>query len=168
MCYQDETSLVQSDLAPSNARRIVRRRCKELHVPDVTDTAVLLTSELVTNAVRYAPGPLQLGVSCTEGCLVVSVQDANPEPPRPRRAQARELGGRGLALVGALADHWGVRQMPNDGKAVWFALRPRATPQPQSVCTCATEPVGADVLAEMRTGPGAAPAIPFSRKPQAS
>jgi anti-sigma regulatory factor (Ser/Thr protein kinase) len=136
MCYRHESQLVHSSMAPSDARRIVRRMCHELHVEDLTDTAALLTSELVTNAVRHAPGPLHIGVGCAHGSFVVSVQDGDPEGPNPRRAQARSVGGRGLALVNKLADSWGYRQIPNDGKQVWFALRPATVRMDEATCRC--------------------------------
>ena len=136
MCYRHEAQLVHSAMAPSDARRIVRRMCHELHVEDLTDTAALLTSELVTNAVQHAPGPLQIGVGCTHGNFVVSVQDSDPHEPHLRRAQARSVGGRGLALVTKLADSWGFRQIPNDGKQVWFALRPATAQLDGATCGC--------------------------------
>ena len=164
MCYQHEAQLVQSAMAPADARRIVQRMCDELHVEDLTDTAALLTSELVTNAVQHARGPLQLGVACTHGRLVVSVKDADPVPPQPRHARSRELGGRGLVLVDKLAEHWGFTKLPNEGKAVWFALRPRKPPVPTKACNCSTETLGSALMAE-RTGESrATPSIPASRK----
>src|SRR3954452_15475491 len=128
MCYEHEAQLVQSTAAPADARRIVQRMCSEFHVEELTDTAALLTSELVTNAIRHAAGPVQLGVACSHGRLVVSVHDSDPHPPQVRRARGASLGGRGLALVDKLADDWGSRQVPHDGKSVWFALRPRKPP----------------------------------------
>jgi two-component sensor histidine kinase len=142
---------VQSAMAPSDARTIVRRMCSEMHVEDLTDTAALLTSELVTNAVRHGSGPLHLDVACTRGHLVVSVFDSDPAPPKPRRAHPREPGGRGLSLVESLSEHWGFRQLPDDGKAVWFTLRPD-TPPVQDACDCHTEQFDSEV-----------PSIPISR-----
>jgi|SRR5436190_12109975 len=140
MCYEQEAQLAQSAMAPSDARRIVRRACSELHVEEeLTDTATLLTSELVTNAIKHASGPLQLGVSCTQGRLVVSVQDSDPRPPQLRRVRNRAVGGRGLALVEKLAERWGCRQVANDGKSVWFALRPGNPPSSMTGCPCPGE-----------------------------
>jgi anti-sigma regulatory factor (Ser/Thr protein kinase) len=140
MCYEHEARLVPSAMAPSDARRIVRRSCNELRVEELSDTAALLTSELVTNAIRHAPGPVLLAVACRHGRLVVSVSDTDPRPPQARRARARAIGGRGLALVDLLAERWGSRSLPGDGKAVWFALRPRRPPPTQHSCTCPAEP----------------------------
>jgi len=151
MCHRHEVDLVQSAMAPSDARTIVRRMCNEMHVEDLTDTAALLTSELVTNAVRHGSGPLHLDIACTRGQFVVSVYDADPELPKPRRAHTRDLGGRGLTLVQSLSEHWGFRQLPNDGKAVWFTLRPE-TPPVQDACDCHADRFDSDV-----------PAIPASR-----
>jgi two-component sensor histidine kinase len=110
--------------------------CHELHVDDLTDTAALLTSELVTNAVQHAPGPVHIGVACTHGKFIVAVQDGDSQVPQPKRAQVRSVGGRGLALVSKLAESWGFRQIPNDGKQVWFSLRPSQPPLGDAECQC--------------------------------
>lgn len=136
MCFRRETRLVPSVTAPSAARGIVRQLCAELRLPELSNTAALLTSELVTNAVRHAPGPLRLNLSATKGKLVISVYDEDSQPPRPRSPEPREPGGRGLVLVDRLAEHWGCTQVPDDGKVVWFALRPQRPPVAERECSC--------------------------------
>jgi anti-sigma regulatory factor (Ser/Thr protein kinase) len=164
MCYRHEAQLVHAATAPSDARRLVRRMCHELHVEDLTDTATLLTSELVTNAVQHAPGPLQIGVGCTHGNFVVSVQDGDPHGPQPRRAQSRSVGGRGLALVTKLADSWGFRPIPNDGKQVWFTLRPMTAPLDEATCRCPQSTDGSvDAPPPIRLEP-LRPTIPTARQ----
>jgi len=91
------------------------------------DTAVLLVSELVTNAVRHAQGPYALTVTFGDDRVEVSVEDGDRTAPSPRRAGPLEENGRGFVLVGALADDWGVRAL-SAGKATWFALS--RSPQP--------------------------------------
>jgi len=85
------------------------------------DTAVLLVSELVTNAVRHAGGPCALVVTFGDDVVELCVEDGQPEAPRPREARLLDESGRGFLLVGALADGWGVRAIPG-GKATWFLL----------------------------------------------
>ncbi len=84
----------------------------------LADTAELLVSELVTNAVRYADAPIGLRLMLDE-VLRVEVADPLPDPPRQRRAARTDEGGRGLELVHSLADNWGTR-VEGEGKVVWF------------------------------------------------
>ncbi|MGI8809642.1 MAG: ATP-binding protein [Acidimicrobiales bacterium] len=84
-------------------------------------TAVLLVSELVTNAVRHARGPCALVVTFGSHTVEFSVEDGDPRAPAPRLAGALDESGRGFVLVGALADDWGIRTLPV-GKATWFTL----------------------------------------------
>ncbi|WP_344821416.1 PAS domain S-box protein [Actinocorallia longicatena] len=86
---------------------------------DLAGVALLLTSEIVTNAIRHAQGPIRMRVHRTEHDLTVEVTDHSPLQPQPRRASDTDEAGRGLQLVEALADTWGTRAT-NNGKTVWF------------------------------------------------
>ena len=86
------------------------------------DTAVLLISELVTNAVRHGNPPYSLVIVIDEDEVEVSVEDADGSMPTVRDPDALAEDGRGLLLVGALADSWGIRPLLA-GKAAWFRLR---------------------------------------------
>ena len=89
------------------------------------EVGVLLGSELVTNALLYAPGTIELRVDDAEPDRVrVTVHDQSPEPVAPRRVGIEATSGRGLALVEELAEAWGVELIPDDGKEVWFELAP--------------------------------------------
>ncbi len=110
--------------AVSRARRLVRGTLADWGAEELTDTAELLVSELVTNAVRYASAPI--GVRLTLGdLLLVEISDPLPDPPRERHAGAGDEGGRGLELVRRLALRWGARA-EGLGKVVWFELSPGA------------------------------------------
>ncbi|MGW3104498.1 SpoIIE family protein phosphatase [Streptomyces sp. NPDC001100] len=86
------------------------------------DDARLLVSEILTNAFRHAQGPLGLQLRRTADELAVEISDCSPHLPQPRPAAEDDESGRGLILVDALADGWGVR--PTDqGKTTWFTLR---------------------------------------------
>lgn len=86
---------------------------------DLSEVAVLLTSEVVTNAILHAGTDVVVTVRMDGGRARVAVHDNDVTPPR-RRVAASD-GGRGLTLVDALAGSWGT--FPNgDGKAVWFEL----------------------------------------------
>jgi anti-sigma regulatory factor (Ser/Thr protein kinase) len=161
MCHRTEARL-QGETAPARARQIVRKQCADLQFDDLVDTATLLTSELVSNAVVHATGPLALGVACTHGRLVISVRDANPRLPRIRRAAVRDVNGRGLALVSKLAEHWGFREVPQDGKTVWFALRPRRSQSNRSACACPGETFETALVSDRVSG-GTSVSVPASR-----
>lgn len=82
-------------------------------------TAALLVSELATNAVRHAKSPFTVAMHHYSGTLDVEVADEDPALPELRVPDVE--GGRGLRIVDALADEWGIR--PRDtGKCVYFRL----------------------------------------------
>jgi PAS domain S-box-containing protein len=106
--------------AVRRARALVRQTLRTWRLEQLTDPAVLLVSELVTNSLRYAHGPI--GVRMVRGTtLLVEVSDPLSDPPRARRPTVEEEGGRGLQLVSREALRWGTRQGPI-GKTVWFEL----------------------------------------------
>lgn len=86
------------------------------------DEALLLLSETLTNAVQHAQGPIGVHLHRTATDLTVEVSDHSPQLPQPRLAAEDEESGRGLILVRALADTWGVRPT-DEGKTTWFTLR---------------------------------------------
>ena len=88
---------------------------------EVVDCAILLTSELVTNAVRHAGTRVIVRLDTRDHRLRVEVVDAVERRPQPRHADLLAEGGRGLELVDALAADWGVDGGPG-GKSVWFEL----------------------------------------------
>ncbi|GAA1396328.1 hypothetical protein GCM10009639_32320 [Kitasatospora putterlickiae] len=92
-------------------------------VPELADTAELLTSELVTNALRHTgQGAVFDAVLTGDQRLRVEVHDGAARlPGRRRDPDMYATSGRGLLLVEALADSWGV-QLRGDGKVTWFEL----------------------------------------------
>lgn len=77
---------------------------------ELRETAALLLSELVTNALRHGSPPgreIVVTVRRTDGLLRMEVEDAGDTLPRPRTPDPVGECGRGLALVAALADDWG-------------------------------------------------------------
>ena len=113
--------------APGRARRLVRATLADWGVSVLSDTAELLVSELVTNAVRYAESPIGLQLSLSPRTLLVKVSDPLSDPPRQRQAARTDEGGRGLELVHRLADRWGTHA-EGAGKVVWFEQAVPADP----------------------------------------
>ena len=108
--------------AVAEARTQVRGIVGAWQVPVDAYVAALLTSELVTNAVRNEANPtVMLDVTCSTGRLRVDVHDTSRAMPAPADAPADAETGRGLIIVGALADEWGFYATPG-GKAVYFTL----------------------------------------------
>ena len=91
------------------------------------DTAELLTSEVVTNVVVHVGSGSELLVQAVDGSVRVRVSDNDNHPPKI--SVPSDAHGRGLRIVNALADAWGVDPDPVHGKTVWFELLPlvRAT-----------------------------------------
>lgn len=86
------------------------------------EVALLLTSELVTNAIRHAGTNFEVEVCPTaDGRVRVSVADASPVVPRPVDAPPEAQSGRGLFFVEHYATAWGVERVAG-GKRVWFVL----------------------------------------------
>ncbi|MEV5595220.1 PAS domain S-box protein [Streptomyces sp. NPDC052496] len=102
-------------------RHFLLRILRAWNLAALADTALLLASELLTNAVRHAQGSLTLRVWYSMRELGVEVADGSTPRPRARLADSAEENGRGLMLVEALADAWGSRPGAA-GKTVWFTL----------------------------------------------
>ncbi len=99
---------------------------------DAVDVAVLLTSELVTNAIRHGAAPVRLSAGLLQlAVLRVEVHDStghrgHGHDPAVRTATEEDEDGRGLQLVDVLADAWGWRPAGTGGKRVWFELGARS------------------------------------------
>jgi anti-sigma regulatory factor (Ser/Thr protein kinase) len=114
--------------AAAAARRFVRDTLQEWVVTGaadghgLVDDAVLLTSELVTNAVTHETGEtITLVVTCAYGQLHVDVHDTSCALPAPVDGPPDAETGRGLMLVASLSSSWGYYRTPT-GKAVYFTL----------------------------------------------
>jgi anti-sigma regulatory factor (Ser/Thr protein kinase) len=114
--------LTAGPAAPAEARRRVLAAIRAWSIPVDEDLAVLLTSELVTNAIRHETGTfVSLGIARFCGQLRVEVYDTSSFLPVLVDAPADAEAGRGLMLVSTLAKEWGFYRTPA-GKAVYFTL----------------------------------------------
>ncbi|MFE1845356.1 ATP-binding protein, partial [Streptomyces sp. NPDC059515] len=154
-CARADATLTGSPLAPGSARAVVRAALAEwtgLALPGTEhltgragDDAELIASELVTNAVVHAGTDLRLTCRLEEGtgALIVEVRDRHPSrAPRgdePETAPHHTLEyGRGLRLVAALCDAWGVTYRPGE-KTVWARLPPGGRPEAAGIEAYAAE-----------------------------
>ena len=114
--------LTAGPAAAGQARRRVRAAIGAWDIPVDRHVAVLLTSELVTNAIRHeVTGIVVLAISCSRGQLRVDVHDSSRSLPMLIDAPVDAETGRGLMRVATRAADWGVCRYPV-GKAVYFTL----------------------------------------------
>lgn len=117
-------------VAPPAARLARRATCEALlswGIAHLQETAVLLVSELVTNAVRHARTDIPtmvLRLEAAQATLRIEVEDGDPRWPQPCQPTVRGESGFGFVLVEALARKWGIRDTAA-GKAVWVELDTR-------------------------------------------
>ncbi|WP_405009398.1 SpoIIE family protein phosphatase [Kitasatospora sp. NBC_01539] len=103
--------------AVADARSTAAAQLTAWGLDDLVFTTELIVSELVTNAIRYAGGPIVLRLIRDER-LICEVSDPSQTQPRLRRARPTDEGGRGLFLIAQLTSRWGSRYTP-DGKVIW-------------------------------------------------
>ncbi|MDJ1131376.1 ATP-binding protein [Streptomyces iconiensis] len=134
-------------------RRIISAQLRYWRLDPLIDAAALGVTELLANVHRHANSPEGCGDKhCTVELafvwdrLTVSVHDHDPRLPsvRSRPEDRMATSGRGLALVAAVSDSWGMRaQHDGSGKTVWFSLpavfsapRHRTAPAPEVSAPC--------------------------------
>ncbi|MFF4696560.1 SpoIIE family protein phosphatase [Streptomyces chattanoogensis] len=102
------------------ARTLVDRKLTEWGMDGLVFTTELIVSELVTNAIRHATGPVTLRLirQPAPDVLICEVFDASSTSPRLRHARTTDEGGRGLFIVAQLTRRWGTRYTPT-GKIIW-------------------------------------------------
>lgn len=165
MCGQSHTELAADPRSARRGRDVVARTCRRWDVEPICAELSLPVSELVTNAILHAGTDLQLTISLTWQFIEVAVRDRDRRPPivRPIRLDLeadlaaapntdarygdwRERGwdvpgsgsltaGRGLHIVNAVADEWGIAEL-SGGKDVWFRVRTPPGWQPKQPCPC--------------------------------
>ncbi|MFB9394977.1 SpoIIE family protein phosphatase [Streptomyces echinatus] len=111
--------------AARHARRFTRRTLRAWELPrDTIETALLVVSELVTNALVHTGGPVRLDMSLVNHRLRLAVADSSPRSPvKPTSIGWEATGGRGILLVEAVSEAWGTVPV-SGGKQVWADLVP--------------------------------------------
>ncbi|MFE7331737.1 SpoIIE family protein phosphatase [Streptomyces sp. NPDC057565] len=113
--------------AVMHARRFTARTLRSWNVTQETDTALLVVSELITNALVHTQGEVRFDLTLTADSLRVAVSDSSPRTPaKPAIADWEATGGRGILLVEAMSAAWGSVPV-GGGKQVWseITLPPR-------------------------------------------
>ncbi|MFG1661211.1 ATP-binding protein [Micromonospora chersina] len=112
---------VGADALPA-ARQVVHSALVAWGFEDLEDVAdaVLVADELVANAVRHGGGCLSLHVHASGDEVTVCAVDGSAVVPRRREPDGD--GGRGLRIIEALCQAWGVEDLPDGGKRVWVRL----------------------------------------------
>jgi len=151
VCRYEQTTLPPDPAAAGQARRWLTELLVRWDLADAADDLRVVVSELVSNAVLHARTILDVALSVAEGVLELSVSDRDPRSPRPRpqRSDDYATGGRGLVLVEALSDDWGIAERMG-GKEVWFRVAAPAGWRYAEACVC-TETAG---NAHQRTASG--------------
>ena len=117
---------LELDLDPSAvavAREFVVRCCIEWGQREAVDPSRLVVSELVSNALKHACGPVTVVVARRLDRVVVSVEDGSQELVDPYPHDVLSEGGRGLELVAQVAAEWGAQPLEH-GKRVWAEVVP--------------------------------------------
>jgi len=108
------------------ARSLVRGALSSWHLEGLVTDAVLMVSELATNAVLHARSSFAVEAARVGPVVRVTVYDCSPTAPMPRLHSTTAGTGRGLAMVAELADSWGTgRGEPPYTKGVWFEVAAR-------------------------------------------
>ncbi|MFE6688707.1 SpoIIE family protein phosphatase [Streptomyces sp. NPDC057743] len=113
--------------AVGEARRSAADQLAQWGLPQLEFSTELIVSELVTNALRHASGPIGLRMIRAEA-LVCEVSDGSSTAPHLRHARTTDEGGRGLFLIARYASRWGTRYTPH-GKFIWAELPLDAAPE---------------------------------------
>jgi len=115
-----------SEASVGAARRFVTGAISDAPT-EVRDSVSVMVSELSTNALLHASGGFEVAVDRSDLTLSVSVTDRGDGTPVLQAPTFSEPHGRGLRIVAALSDEWGI-SATSDGKAVWFRISLQDSP----------------------------------------
>jgi anti-sigma regulatory factor (Ser/Thr protein kinase) len=118
----DQNQFAQWELAADPAavatlRTTLDKQLGDWGLDDLSFTTELIASELVTNAIRYVGGPIQVRL-IRDRTLICEVSDPGHTTPNLRHAASDDEGGRGLFIIAQITQHWGTRYTPT-GKTIW-------------------------------------------------
>lgn len=132
----------------AHARTLTEHQLGTWGLSELSFTAELVVSELVTNGIRYATGPVVLRL-IKDRCLLCEVSDSAHTAPHLRRARRDDEGGRGLFLVAQMSQRWGTRYT-SSGKTIWAELAiPKDLAREQEQDTASNAARGSRRLADL-------------------
>jgi anti-sigma regulatory factor (Ser/Thr protein kinase) len=120
-CTTSRLILADRPAAPRDARRFVTNFARTNHWRGSLQDAVLVTDELVTNAVTHTQAECVLECQVLDATLRLAVHDRDPTPAVPNNTPGRH-GGYGLRIIDALSQKWGNEPEPT-GKVIWAELQ---------------------------------------------
>ncbi|MEV6290222.1 amino acid permease [Streptomyces sp. NPDC051896] len=112
-----EWAVVPDPAAVATVRTAVSKQLGDWGLGDLAFTTELIVSELVTNAIRYVGGPIQVRL-IRDRALICEVSDTGHTSPNLRHAASDDEGGRGLFIIAQMTNHWGTRYT-RTGKTIW-------------------------------------------------
>jgi anti-sigma regulatory factor (Ser/Thr protein kinase) len=125
------TPLHTAASAARDARQTVRAALAQWQIPGCLDDALLIVTELVSNALRHGAAPIELDLRLTDQTLRIAVSDALPaRAPTPLQSDTAQASGRGLLLIAATSARWGW-DTGRQSKTVWAEMdcpMPEETP----------------------------------------
>nr|WP_079176850.1 amino acid permease [Streptomyces sp. MUSC 14] len=123
-----EWAVLPEPAAVATIRTAVSKQLGDWGLDDLAFTTELIVSELVTNAIRYVGGPIQVRL-IRDRTLICEVSDTGHTSPNLRHAASDDEGGRGLFIIAQMTHHWGTRYT-STGKTIWTEqdLRPGDVP----------------------------------------
>lgn len=113
--------LAHEPTSVGRARGLATAQARAWALHELADTVELLVSELVTNALCHARGPVRLNLRVEDGRLRCEVEDISSRAPVRRVAATDAEGGRGMEILDLLSDAWGTDRTAI-GKTTWFEL----------------------------------------------
>jgi anti-sigma regulatory factor (Ser/Thr protein kinase) len=121
---RDSCLLGASFGAPARARDFVASKLRTWGIDEAFPDVELLTSELVTNAIRHAEGDVEVSIDHSQGdCVRIEVRDLSERLPVMRPIETAREGGWGLHIVGRIATRWGLEQRTGE-KTIWCEIAP--------------------------------------------
>jgi anti-sigma regulatory factor (Ser/Thr protein kinase) len=131
--WSHQASFEASPVSASRARAFVSHHLIDHRLLYLVDPVRLVASELATNALVHAQTVFNVTLAAWEKTVLLTVRDGSLALPSPRVARAMDLSGRGLEIVGIVAQEWGVEEDRGGSKSIWasFTIRtPREVVSP--------------------------------------